>query len=76
MSAAFTEVVAGGVPCLGIHGHEPYASAVKQARDELVERINEAVAMLDAINSGNVQVFHQRGIHVPKGRREVHGEPT
>jgi hypothetical protein len=76
MSAAFTEVIAGGEPVLGIHGHESYADAVKQARDECMRQITAAVAALDAIDRGDVQVFHQRGIHVAKGRREVHGEPT
>lgn len=72
MSDAFTEVVAGaeGV-VIGIYGHESYAAAVEQARVHCERQINQAAAQLDAINRGDVQVFHQRGIHVAKGRREV-----
>ena len=52
-------------------GHVPYTDAVERCRTYWQFEAEKAAAVLAEIAAGQVQVFHQRGVHVWTGRREV-----
>lgn len=52
-------------------GHVPHAEAVSRARKYYNLQLVDAQAALLAIDEGDIRVFHQRGVHVGRDRREV-----
>lgn len=70
MSDPYTEIVAAGHAFLE-HGHIPRPEAVDRARAYWQRKADKAQAALAAIDTGDEQVFHQRGVFVARDRTEV-----
>ena len=71
MSENTTVVRAAGRNALLVRGHVTRAEAIKQAREHWAQQAAEARAILEAISRGEVRVFHQEGVNVPRNRTEV-----
>jgi hypothetical protein len=54
-----------------LSGHVSYREAVDQLRNHYSRMLAEASRTLAAIDAGEARVFHQRGIHVVRDRREI-----
>ena len=71
MSDPITEVYAGNEASYAIHGHVSAEQAIAETRRMLEHERDKSIRQLAAIDSGNVHVYHQRGVYIARNRRRV-----
>jgi hypothetical protein len=71
MSEAFTVVTRRGRDIYLTRGHVSRVEMISEARTYFEQQLEEAKEALLVLNVGLVRVYHQRGVHVVRDRREV-----
>jgi hypothetical protein len=76
MSEKYTSVEPGVSGCggYGIHGHADPSAALAEARRFYEWQREQAEQVLAAIDAGNVEVFHQRGVYAGHDRERVRSD--